>query len=99
MCLSLTRRSNDCKRRKIKCNGETPCQRCTSLGLICIYAPNCRSNNFRDSDEFKRMNAQVGHLQKQVETVLDALCTETLGPVQDRSTPAPSGTVAPRSVR
>ncbi|KAF2276045.1 fungal-specific transcription factor-like protein [Westerdykella ornata] len=57
---------NECKRRKIKCNGETPCQRCGNLGLECLYAPNC-CNNFKDSDEFKQMSAKITTLQEQVE--------------------------------
>jgi len=28
-----THHSNECKRRKIKCNGNTPCQRCGNLNL------------------------------------------------------------------
>ena len=45
----LTRCSNECKRRKIKCNGQIPCQRCEKLELECIYAPNCCSSNLKDS--------------------------------------------------
>ena len=41
---------NECKRRKIKCNGQTPCQRCGNLNLDCQYSPNC-CNNFKESDE------------------------------------------------
>jgi hypothetical protein len=41
--------SNECKRRKIKCNGQTPCQRCGNLNLECQYAPNC-CNNFKESE-------------------------------------------------
>ncbi|KAF7453848.1 Casein kinase II protein [Pyrenophora tritici-repentis] len=41
---------NECKRRKIKCNGNTPCQRCGNLSLKCDYQPNC-CNNFKESDE------------------------------------------------
>ncbi|KAL6890702.1 hypothetical protein GGI43DRAFT_425461 [Trichoderma evansii] len=57
---------NECKRRKIKCNGETPCQRCGNLNLACLYAPNCCSNNFKDSDEFKMITAQLSRLQEEV---------------------------------
>ncbi|KAF2018901.1 hypothetical protein BU24DRAFT_364238 [Aaosphaeria arxii CBS 175.79] len=57
---------NECKRRKIKCNGQTPCQRCGNLSLECLYAPNC-CNNFKDSDEFKQMSAHISTLQDQVE--------------------------------
>jgi hypothetical protein len=65
--------SNECKRRKIKCNGNTPCQRCGNLKLECQYAPNCCSNGFKDSDEFKQMNAQIASLQEQVNNLYDNL--------------------------
>ena len=58
--------SNECKRRKIKCNGQTPCQRCGNLNLACLYAPNCCSTNFKDSDEFKRVAEQLANLQDEV---------------------------------
>ncbi|CEI60542.1 unnamed protein product [Fusarium venenatum] len=57
---------NECKRRKIKCNGETPCQRCGNLNLACLYAPNCCSGNFKESDEFKQVTSQLGRLQEEV---------------------------------
>ncbi|KAF1956396.1 hypothetical protein CC80DRAFT_525837 [Byssothecium circinans] len=57
---------NECKRRKIKCNGQTPCQRCGNLQLECTYAPNC-CNNFKESEEFKQMSAHISTLQDQVE--------------------------------
>ncbi|KJZ71649.1 hypothetical protein HIM_08961 [Hirsutella minnesotensis 3608] len=57
---------NECKRRKIKCNGETPCQRCGNLNLACLYAPNCCSSSFKDSDEFKSVMAQLSRLQDEV---------------------------------
>ena len=41
---------SECKRRKIKCNGETPCQRCGNLSLECLYIPNCCSGGFKDSE-------------------------------------------------
>ncbi|PHH91285.1 hypothetical protein CDD83_1050 [Cordyceps sp. RAO-2017] len=57
---------NECKRRKIKCNGETPCQRCGNLNLACLYAPNCCTSSFKDSDDFKNVVAQVSRLQDEV---------------------------------
>lgn len=63
---------NECKRRKIKCNGQTPCQRCGNLGLECLYAPNC-CNSFKDSDEFRLMDAHLGHLQAQVDDLFHSL--------------------------
>ncbi|KAI6897753.1 hypothetical protein KC355_g20106, partial [Hortaea werneckii] len=56
---------NECKRRKIKCNGQTPCQRCGNLNLECVYAPNC-CNGFKDSHEYKEMQAHVASLQDQI---------------------------------
>ncbi|KAF1841157.1 uncharacterized protein K460DRAFT_359678 [Cucurbitaria berberidis CBS 394.84] len=80
---------NECKRRKIKCNGQTPCQRCGSLNLECLYAPNC-CNNFKESDEwvatrgrevqdmadlrrFKQMSAHISSLQQQVDDLFHNL--------------------------
>ncbi|RMZ11528.1 hypothetical protein D0860_03369 [Hortaea werneckii] len=56
---------NECKRRKIKCNGQTPCQRCGNLNLECVYAPNC-CNGFKDSHEYKEMQGHVASLQDQI---------------------------------
>ncbi|KAK3347133.1 hypothetical protein B0T25DRAFT_553710 [Lasiosphaeria hispida] len=86
---------NECKRRKIKCNGQTPCQRCGHLNLQCLYAPNCCSNSFKDSDEFKQVTDQVAQLQEQVDLLLEnmtALRQEALrlAPIQDRILPPPS---------
>lgn len=62
--------SNECKRRKIKCNGETPCLRCGNLNLECQYAPNCCTNGgFKESDEFRQMNAHIKSLQEQVDNL------------------------------
>src|SRR5436305_10974490 len=65
--------SNECKRRKIKCNGNTPCQRCGNLKLECQYAPNCCANGFKDSEEFKQMSAQIVNLQAQVNNLYNDL--------------------------
>ncbi|KAG9251442.1 uncharacterized protein F5Z01DRAFT_627569 [Emericellopsis atlantica] len=84
---------NECKRRKIKCNGETPCQRCGNLNLACLYAPNCCSTNFKDSEDFKIVSSQVDRLQEQVEWLnhtIKALQADStrLAPIQDRPLPA-----------
>lgn len=65
---------NECKRRKIKCNGQTPCQRCGNLNLECLYAPNC-CNNFKESDEFKQMTAHITSLQQQVDELFHNLAS------------------------
>lgn len=70
----LTKRySNDCKRRKIKCNGQTPCQRCGNLNLDCVYAPHCCNGLMKDSQEYKVMAAHITSLQEQVNMLFDNL--------------------------
>ncbi|KAE8349746.1 fungal-specific transcription factor domain-containing protein [Aspergillus coremiiformis] len=64
---------NECKRRKIKCNGQVPCQRCGHLNLECRYAPNCCNNNFKDSEEFRSMKDQITTLQDQVNSLFSSL--------------------------
>ncbi|KAI1772192.1 hypothetical protein F4818DRAFT_449570 [Hypoxylon cercidicola] len=91
---------NECKRRKIKCNGETPCQRCGNLNLRCLYAPNCCSTSLRDSDEFKQMATKVDQLQEQVDALfanMNALRSEALrlAPIQDRPMALPSTSSTP----
>ena len=41
---------NECKRRKIKCNGNNPCHRCGRLSLECIYATNGTGTDFKESE-------------------------------------------------
>jgi hypothetical protein len=65
---------NECKRRKIKCNGQTPCQRCGNLNLECVYAPNC-CNGFKDSQEYKDMAAHMSSLQDQVNVLFENVNT------------------------
>ncbi|KKZ63535.1 hypothetical protein EMCG_02160 [[Emmonsia] crescens] len=60
---------NECKRRKIKCNGQMPCQRCGHLSLECLYAPNCCTRSIKDSEEFRSMKEHIETLQDQVNTL------------------------------
>ncbi|OLN95985.1 Transcriptional activator protein acu-15-like protein 2 [Colletotrichum chlorophyti] len=90
-------RSKRNRRRKIKCNGQTPCARCGNLQLECLYAPNCCSNNFKDSEEYKNMTAQMTRLQEQVDNLyqsMNALRSEALrlAPIQEKALPFPSST-------
>ncbi|KAM0556911.1 hypothetical protein ACHAPJ_005584 [Fusarium lateritium] len=91
---------NECKRRKIKCNGETPCQRCGNLNLACLYAPNCCSGNFKESDEFKQVTAQIGRLQDEVgwlHQTVKALQSEPprFATLSDRAVAHGTSTIAP----
>lgn len=82
-----------CKRRKIKCNGEAPCQRCGNLNLECVYAPNC-CNGFKDSLEYKEMAGHMNSLQDQVNALYHELnnLRAQLGqgmPMQQQQQPPP----------
>ncbi|ERS97100.1 hypothetical protein HMPREF1624_06429 [Sporothrix schenckii ATCC 58251] len=91
---------NECKRRKIKCNGETPCLRCGNLNLACLYSPNCCSSSFKDSEEFKSMTEKIHNLEDQLESIVQSIHalrqeTQRVTPHQDRILPIPSSTVSP----
>ncbi|KAK5115987.1 hypothetical protein LTR62_000443 [Meristemomyces frigidus] len=86
---------NECKRRKIKCNGQNPCQRCGNLSLDCVYAPNC-CNGFKDTHEYKEMAGNIELLQEQVNILYNDLSNlrATLGhgpppPMQQQPPPPP----------
>lgn len=79
---------NECKRRKIKCNGQTPCHRCGNLNLECVYAPNCCTNTLKDSAEFQQMRNQISTLQDQVNDLYTQL-NELRGRQENGFTPAP----------
>ncbi|KAK0617491.1 hypothetical protein B0T14DRAFT_539015 [Immersiella caudata] len=90
---------NECKRRKIKCNGEAPCQRCGHLKLQCLYAPNCCSNSLKDSEEFRQLAEQVGQLQRQVAELTESMNalrqgTVRLAPIQATLPLTPSAGLA-----
>ncbi|KAK5675409.1 hypothetical protein LTS10_011851 [Elasticomyces elasticus] len=88
---------NECKRRKIKCNGQSPCQRCGNLNLDCVYAPNC-CNGFKDSYEYREMSGHIASLQEQVNMLYNDLTSlrAQLGHApppplqQDQGPPAPA---------
>lgn len=66
-------RSNECKRRKIKCNGGSPCQRCGNLGVECLYSALCCANNFRESAEYQGLVANIKALEEQMKAMHQAL--------------------------
>ncbi|KPM34139.1 hypothetical protein AK830_g12432, partial [Neonectria ditissima] len=81
-------------------NSETPCQRCGNLNLNCLYAPNCCSNNFKDSDDFRNVTTQIGRLQEEVgwlHQTVKVLQSESsrMNSLGDRPLPLGASTVAP----
>ncbi|KHO01653.1 Casein kinase II, regulatory subunit [Metarhizium album ARSEF 1941] len=80
-------------------------RRCGNLNLACLYAPNCCSNNFKDSDEFKSVTSQLRRLQEEVSRLnqtmkaLQAESTRLVAPPTDRGlNGGPGSTLAPSPV-
>jgi hypothetical protein len=42
--------SNECKRRKIKCNGQAPCHRCGRQHIECVYVENTRRDSLGENE-------------------------------------------------
>lgn len=89
--------SNECKRRKIKCNGETPCNRCGNLNLACLYTPNCCSNSFKDSDEYRVISTQLSQLQDEVSWLTQNMRAVQSEPRAPQHPPPPMDRVGPSS--
>ncbi|KOS37371.1 hypothetical protein ACN38_g11835 [Penicillium nordicum] len=61
----IAKACNGCKRRKIKCNGQLPCQRCGRQHIECIYVENSRDSP-AEQDNFKRLFEQMRVMQDQI---------------------------------
>ena len=93
--------SNECKRRKIKCDGEEPCQRCVKSMTLCSYQRSSRNRDSRTGQspaadavlaQERTQNAldrELRQMSEQLRTVMDKVdcLNERLGSV---SPPGPS---------
>ncbi|PYI30893.1 hypothetical protein BP00DRAFT_397364 [Aspergillus indologenus CBS 114.80] len=73
----IAKACNECKRRKIKCNGETPCQRCGRQRIDCIYDKPPRHAD-GDSDQqvyLEQLCKQMSAMQEQIKTLSAAVTT------------------------
>ncbi|KAJ5366047.1 transcriptional regulator family: Fungal Specific TF [Penicillium concentricum] len=61
----IARACTECKRRKIKCNGQTPCQRCGRQHIECIYVENSRESP-GEQDNFKQLFEQMRAMQDHI---------------------------------
>ncbi|KAJ5837176.1 transcriptional regulator family: Fungal Specific TF [Penicillium robsamsonii] len=61
----IARACTECKRRKIKCNGQSPCQRCGRQHIECIYVENPRESP-GEQDNFKQLFDQMRAMQDQI---------------------------------
>ncbi|EAU29977.1 conserved hypothetical protein [Aspergillus terreus NIH2624] len=70
----IAKACNECKRRKIKCNGENPCQRCGRQRLDCVYADVVRAENSGDDQTgLGKLCDQMSAMQEQI-AALSAVC-------------------------
>ncbi|OKP12230.1 hypothetical protein PENSUB_1966 [Penicillium subrubescens] len=46
----IARACNECKRRKIKCNGQAPCHRCGRQQIECVYVENPRRDSLSENE-------------------------------------------------
>lgn len=76
------------------------CQRCGNLNLNCLYAPNCCSNSFKDSEEYRDVTSQLHRLQEEVGYLNQTVRAMQNEPsraahLHDRAVAATSSTVTP----
>ncbi|KAJ5795353.1 transcriptional regulator family: Fungal Specific TF [Penicillium paradoxum] len=67
----IAKACNECKRRKIKCNGQSPCQRCGRQHIECVYVENTHRDSHGEQENFERLFDQMRAMQDQI-TLLSA---------------------------
>ncbi|GFG21235.1 uncharacterized transcriptional regulatory protein C530.05 [Aspergillus udagawae] len=68
----ITKACNECKRRKIKCNGQSPCQRCGRQHIECVYAERPRPDP-SDQQNMSCLIAQMTAMQEQISALSAAV--------------------------
>ncbi|KAI1433592.1 fungal-specific transcription factor domain-containing protein [Xylaria sp. CBS 124048] len=63
---------DSCKRRKQKCNGQTPCSTCTKRGLVCQYTPTALDHSglqdgFGPAAKRRHLNSSPNMLKSSIE--------------------------------
>ncbi|KAL6230541.1 hypothetical protein BDW75DRAFT_248579 [Aspergillus navahoensis] len=61
----IAKACNDCKRRKIKCNGERPCLRCGRQSIPCVY-DNAHEMGGNEPVGIERLYEQMNAMQAQI---------------------------------
>ncbi|KAK5405216.1 hypothetical protein LTR06_008911 [Exophiala xenobiotica] len=61
---------DQCKKRKVKCNGSRPCQRCAQHPSRCSYAPRRTGADSATSSVMSQMNDKIHMLQEQIEMLM-----------------------------
>ncbi|KIX00656.1 uncharacterized protein Z518_09721 [Rhinocladiella mackenziei CBS 650.93] len=74
----VTNACNECKRRKVKCNGEDPCQRCINSMIACGYHQPPRNNSM--SMQIRAVMERVDSLNERLNAISPASVAETSHP-------------------
>ncbi|PLN80638.1 C6 transcription factor [Aspergillus taichungensis] len=93
----IAKACNECKRRKIKCNGQIPCLRCGRQDIDCVYAD--RPNRGDDDDDpqiLERLCAQMSAMQDQIASL--SATVQTLSRPDVGSQAAARARPSPRAV-
>lgn len=61
----------ECRRKKAKCNGETPCRNCEKSGVPCVYP----SSNANDDKRNAPSKAALEAIEERLKTIEDMLRT------------------------
>ncbi|CEN59975.1 hypothetical protein ASPCAL02416 [Aspergillus calidoustus] len=83
---------DECRRRKVKCSGDRPCQRCDMLALSCTYEQGPQHNNHDGSmkQTVDDMQATIASMQGQIASIMCQMSRN--------SCPRPAPAVEPVSV-
>ncbi|KAJ0418270.1 hypothetical protein BJY00DRAFT_325113 [Aspergillus carlsbadensis] len=69
----IAKACNECKRRKIKCNGEKPCVRCGRQQIGCVYDNPLGDENESGSSGMERLYDQMNAMQAQISALTAAV--------------------------
>ncbi|RAK91801.1 C6 transcription factor [Aspergillus costaricaensis CBS 115574] len=92
----IAKACNECKRRKIKCNGQSPCQRCGRQRIDCVYeAPPPRPESSAENHEtLDRLLTQMTAMQEQITSLTTAVHALTQNTLVSTATALPRSDVA-----
>ncbi|KAF4173842.1 hypothetical protein CNMCM8694_009299 [Aspergillus lentulus] len=68
----VTKACTECKRRKIKCNGQSPCQRCGRQQIECVYEGRTRPD-LTEQQNMSRLIEQMSAMQEQISALSAAV--------------------------
>ncbi|KAL4882260.1 hypothetical protein BJY04DRAFT_227402, partial [Aspergillus karnatakaensis] len=68
----IAKACNECKRRKIKCNGERPCVRCGRQRISCVY-DNVHEPGGNETSGLERLYEQMNAMQSQISALTSAV--------------------------